>query len=161
MTKSSVTTVLFDLDGTLINTVELIMASYRHTLKAHGFDLVSEDSLFQNMGIPLRVHFRQFTKEFDEIQAMIETYLEHNLAHHDALIAEYPGVLDAVRSFHRKDYRLGVVTSKMHGGLERGLAAGGYDGLFEVLIGADDVEHPKPHPEPVLLALEQLGVKPE
>src|SRR5690606_7164373 len=57
--------------------------------------------------------------------------------------------------------RLGVVRSKMHGGLERGLAAGGYDGLFEVLIGAADVENPKPHPEPVLRALERPGIVPE
>ena len=161
MTKSPITTVLFDFDGTLIDTVELIMASYRHTVEAHGFTAVPEELWLQNLGIPLRVQFRHFTEDLDEVQAMIKTYLAHNVEHHDQLVAEYPGVRDQVRALHQAGYRLGLVTSKMHGGLERGLEAGGYEGLFEVLIGADDVENPKPHPEPVLLALERLGVEPE
>ena len=161
MTKSSVTTILFDLDGTLIDSVDLILASYRHTLEAHGIGPVSEESLLRSMVIPLRVQFRKFTEDPNEVQAMIDTYVRHNLDHHDALVAQYPGVRDEVWSLHQNGYRLGVVTSKMHGSLERGLAAGGYDGLFEVLVGADDVENPKPHPEPVQLALGRLGVEPE
>ncbi len=158
MTRPSITTVLFDLDGTLIDTVDLILESYRHTVRVHGLDPVSEQRWRQNIGIPLRVQFRQFTDDPDEIQAMIATYMEHNLEHHDALVREYPGMCDAVKALHGAGYRLGVVTSKMHGGLERGLALGGYEGLFEVLIGADDVRNPKPHAEPVLKALDRLEV---
>ena len=51
---------------------------------------------------------------------MISTYVEHNLEHHDALVAEYPGVRDAVASFHEAGYRLAVVTSKMHGASSAG-----------------------------------------
>lgn len=161
MRHSSITTVLFDLDGTLIDTVELILESYRHTVRVHGLDPVSEQAWRQNIGIPLRVQFRQFTEDPDEIQSLIATYMEHNLEHHDDLVREYPGVCDAVKALHGAGYRLGVVASKMHGGLERGLALGGYDGLFEVLIGADDVRNPKPHAEPVLKALENLNVTAE
>jgi len=161
MKHSSITTVLFDLDGTLIDTIELILESYRHTVRAHGLDPVSEQRWREGIGIPLRVQFAQFTDDPNELQALISTYRDHNLAHHDALVREYPGVRDVVRSMHAAGYRLGVVTSKMHGGLERGLARGGFDGLFEVLIGADDVENPKPHAEPVLKALDQLKVTPD
>ena len=161
MLSSSVTTILFDLDGTLIDSVELILESYRHTVRVHGLDSASEQDWRDNLGIPLRVQFRQFTEDPDEVQAMISTYLTHNTEHHDTLIGEYPGMRDAVVALHRAGYRLGVVTSKMHGGLERGLRAGGYEGLFEILIGADDVENPKPHAEPVLKALEQMGVESE
>lgn len=161
MARSSITTVLFDLDGTLIDTIELIMSSYRHTVEAHGFTPVPENVWLRNLGIPLRVQFRCFTDDPEEIQAMVDTYLAHNLELHDQLIGRYPGVLDQVRALHRRGCRLGVVSSKMHGGLERGLASGGYDDLFEVVIGADDVKNPKPHPEPVLLALERLGVASE
>ena len=152
---------LFDLDGTLIDTVDLILKSYRHTVNAHGYTPLPDKEWLKNLGIPLRIQFRHFTEEPDEIQAMISTYVEHNMEHHDSLVLEYPGVRDAVASFRDVGYRLAVVTSKMHGGLERGLERGGYDGLFEVLVGADDVENPKPHPEPVLMALEKLGVTPE
>ncbi len=152
---------LFDLDGTLIDTVDLILRSYRHTVGVHGYTPLSDEEWLKNLGIPLRMQFRHFTQEPDEIQAMISTYIEHNLEHHDALVLEYPGVRDAVASFSEAGYRLAVVTSKMHGSLERGLERGGYDGLFEVLIGADDVVNAKPHPEPVLMALDKLGVAAE
>ncbi len=158
--RSDITTVLFDLDGTLINTIDLILTSYRHTVEAHGFDPVPDAVWMKHLGIPLRIQFRHFTEDADRIQAMIETYVTHNKDCHDRMVEEYPGVRNAVQALHRAGLTLGVVTSKMHGGLERGLAAGGYDGLFDVLIGADDVENAKPHPEPVLMALEKLGRSP-
>ena len=161
MTDSSTRAVLFDLDGTLINTVELIMESYRYTMQEHGLAPLADEVWLKNLGIPLRAQFRHYTEDPDEIQAMISTYTDHNLRHHDDLTTEYPGVCATVRALHAAGYRLAVVTSKMHGALERGLTLGGFDGLFEVLIGADDVEHPKPHPEPVLRALEQLDVHPQ
>ncbi len=150
--------ILFDLDGTLIDTVDLILKSFHHTTATHGLPRITDAEWLEMLGTPLRVQFRRFTEKADEIQQLISTYLDYNLKHHDDLLEHYPGVCDAVRSLREAGVRLGVVTSKMHGSLERGLSLGGYEGLFEVLIGADDVENPKPHPEPVLMALEQLGV---
>lgn len=152
--------VLFDLDGTLVDTVELILASYRHTVAVHALEPVSDDVWLEGLGIPLRVQFTRFTSDPAEIQALVRTYLDHNEIHHDQLVAEYPGALEGVRHLHAEGIRLGVVSSKMHGGLERSLSSGGYEDLFEVLVGGDDVENPKPHPEPVLMALEQMGVAP-
>ena len=150
--------ILFDLDGTLIDTIDLILHSYRYTVAAHHFEPVPDTEWLKNIGIPLRMQFRHFTEDADEIQAMIKTYVAHNLEHHDDLVGHYPGVLEGVRALYSSDRKLGVVTSKMHGSLERGLSIGGFDGMFEVVIGADDVENPKPHPEPVLKALEALDV---
>ncbi len=152
--------ILFDLDGTLIDTIDLILHSYRYTVAAHRFEPLPDADWLKNIGIPLRMQFRHFTEDPDEIQAMIKTYVAHNLDHHDDLVREYPGVLERVRALGSAGCKLGVVTSKMHGSLERGLTIGGFDGLFEVVIGADDVENPKPHPEPVLKALEGLDVSP-
>ena len=153
--------ILFDLDGTLINTVDLILKSFHHTTATHGLPSFTDDEWLEMLGTPLRVQFRRCTENDDEIQELISTYVDYNLKHHDDLVEHYPGICDAVRSFHEAGLRLGVVTSKMHGSLERGLSIGGYDGLFDVLIAADDVKNPKPHPEPVLMALERLGVGPE
>ena len=146
MTHSSITTVLFDLDGTLINTYDLIVESFRHTAQAHDVGPAIEQYWRDNVGIPLRIQFRQVTEDPDGIQELIATYLEHNREHHDTLVKEYPGVRDTVKALHKAGYRLGVVTSKMHGMLERGLSLGGYDGLFEVVIGADDVKIRSPTP---------------
>jgi pyrophosphatase PpaX len=161
MTRTPPRTILFDLDGTLIDTIDLILRSYRYTVSVHHFEPVPDEAWLKNIGIPLRMQFRHFTEDPDEIQAMIKTYVAHNLEHHDDLVGQYPGVLEGVRALHSAGCKLGIVTSKRHGSLERGLTIGGFDGLFDVVIGADDVQNPKPHPEPVLKALEGLDVSPD
>lgn len=150
---------LFDLDGTLLDSVDLILASYRHTLTVHRGAPPDDEVWLAGLGTPLWEQFRAFTEDRLEIDAMIATYREHNLAHHDAMVREYPGVKDAVGRL-RATGRLGVVTSKLHRGAERGLRALGMADWFEVVIGADDVERTKPHPEPVLTAVERLGADP-
>lgn len=151
------TTVLFDLDGTLIDSIELILQSYRHTLTVHRGTTPNDDVWLAGLGTPLRSQFRAFTDDEVEIEAMIATYREYNLENHDAMVREYPGARDAVARLQARGCRLGVVTSKMRAGAFRGLGLCGFDGLFEVVIGADDVTQPKPDPEPVLKALDLLA----
>lgn len=149
--------VLFDLDGTLIDSIELILSSYRHTLEIHRGTVPPNEVWLEGLGTPLWEQFRKFTQDQAEIDAMVATYREHNIANHDAMIREYPGVRAAVERLHAAGKKLGIVTSKLHSSAERGLRLCGYGGLFDVLVGADDVERPKPHPEPVHRALEALG----
>lgn len=149
--------VLFDLDGTLIDSVELIFSSYRHTLQTHRGAVPADDVWLKGLGTPLWEQFRRFTTDDQEIDAMVATYREHNLANHDRMVREYPGVRRAVEHLRARGARLGIVTSKLRRGAERGLRHCGFDGLFEVLVCADDVERTKPHPEPVLRALEALA----
>lgn len=149
-------TVLFDLDGTLIDSVELILSSYRHTLTVHRGASPPDTVWLAGLGTPLWVQFRQFTDDEAEVQAMVATYRAHNLAHHDAMVRPYPGVREAVQQL-RGRARLGIVTSKTRRGAERGLRRVAMDDWFEVIIGADDVERHKPDPQPVLRALEHLG----
>ena len=91
---------------------------------------------------------------------MIATYRAYNRAHHDASVAAFPGVIEAVRTLERRGLGLAVVTSKLRAGALRGLARGGFEGLFPVIVAADDVEEHKPHPAPVRAALAALGVEP-
>jgi pyrophosphatase PpaX len=150
-------TVLFDLDGTLIDSIALILSSYRHTLVVHRGSTPSDDVWLAGLGTPLRAQFRSFSDDDDEIAAMVATYRAHNLANHDAMVRPYPGVTRAVTAMHACGARLGIVTSKTREGAVRGLAHCGLDGLFDVVVGADDVERHKPDPEPVRRALELLG----
>lgn len=152
--------VLFDLDGTLIDSIDLILSSYRHTMQTHRGTPPPDSVWLAGLGTPLWTQFRKFTDDEAEVAAMVETYRTHNLAHHDRMVRPYPGVLDAVRQLHAAGRRLGIVTSKKHDGAERGLRHCGFDGLFSVVVGADDVQRHKPDPEPVLHALARLGVAP-
>ena len=154
-------TFLFDLDGTRIDSVDLILRSYRHTMRRHRGHEPSDDVWMRGLGTPLWVQFRQFSDDPAEIEAMVATYREYNLAHHDEMVRPYQGVVEAVRSLHRGANVLGLVTSKMRSGAVRGLRIAGLEDAFDVIVGSDEVTHPKPHPEPVLIALERLGAPPE
>ena len=154
-------TFLFDLDGTLIDSVELILRSYRHTLQAHRGMVPPDEEWLRGLGTPIRVQLRQWSEDPVEIEAMAATYSAYNMKHHDNLVRPYDGIVDAVQRLREAGKRLALVTSKVRTGAMRGLQAAGLDGMFELIVGADDVRHPKPHPEPVLKALEQLGTTPE
>jgi pyrophosphatase PpaX len=151
--------VLFDLDGTLLDSMDLIWRSYGHAVRAHGGEPVHGEWL-EGIGRPLRWQFARLTNDAGELEAMIATYRAFNLANHDASVAAFPGAVEAVRALARRGLKLGVVTSKLRHGAQRGLACGGFEGLFDVVVAADDVTEHKPHPAPVLHALAQLGIEP-
>jgi pyrophosphatase PpaX len=156
-------TFLFDLDGTLIDSIDLILRSYRHTMQVHrgGVPTPPDDVWMKGLGTPLWVQFRLWTDDEAEIEAMVATYRAYNLTHHDALVKPYVGVVEEVVKLKRLGKRLGLVTSKLKDGAMRGLKLAGLDQAFEIVVGAGDVTHPKPHPEPVLKALELLDASPE
>lgn len=153
-------TILFDLDGTLIDSIELIRRSYDHTLRVHLGRTMNEREWLAGLGRPLVWQFSQYTSDPREVEAMIATYREWNLAHHDELVVPYPGIVDAVRTLHERGAALAVVTSKMNASARRGLAHCGLAEWFHVVIGVDDVTEHKPHPRPVLAALERLDREP-
>lgn len=152
-----ITTVLFDLDGTLIDSIELIRRSYAHTLRVHRDIELDGSTWIAGLGRPLRWQFAQFTADEREIDAMITTYRGFNLEHHDSMVVAYPGAVDAVRALKERGLALAIVTSKANAGAVRGLDHAGYRGVFDVIIGVDDVVEHKPHPAPVLAALAKLG----
>jgi pyrophosphatase PpaX len=156
MPTQPLTTFLFDLDGTLLDSLELILSSYRHTFRTHRGSVPPDDVWIQGLGTPLRVQFYRFTDDPVEVDAMVSTYRKYNLAHHDTMVSAFPGIVEAVHQLRGLGIKLGIVTSKNRSGTLRGLACGGLDGLFDVLVTADDVDTPKPAPQPVTMALEQL-----
>ena len=118
---NTIRTVLFDLDGTLIDSKALILSSFRHTLESHRGVAPPDDEWLATMGQPLLTQLRGFASDEDEVQAMLATYLEHNYEHHDQMVQPYPGVSDTLRRLHEDGYPLGIVTSKKLEGTRRGL----------------------------------------
>lgn len=152
------TTVLFDLDGTIIDSIDLIVDSYLHTFRAHGLAGFSREEIIEGIGTPLVAVFSQLTDDALVIDEWIATYRAFNLAHHDTMVRPFPGVVEMVQRVHGAGRRLGLVTSKNNAGARRGLALAGLDDVMEVIVGADDVTRHKPDPEPVLQALRLMGV---
>ena len=94
------------------------------------------------------------------VEAMAATYREHNRKHHDRLVRPYEGVREALDTLRDRGVTLAIVTSKTRDLAWRGLRHCGLDGYFEVLIGIDDVREGKPHPAPVLAALDRVDADP-
>ena len=157
---SPITTVLFDLDGTLLDSIRLIIDSYHHALAVHGLPARTDEAWLAGIGTPLRVQFGDWAEEPALFEALIETYRDFNIANHDARVSGYPGVVETVIELRRRGLRTGLVTSKQKAGAERGLRFLKLDGAMEVVIAADDVVNPKPHPEPLLLASKRLQTDP-
>ena len=153
-------TVLFDLDGTLIDSIRLILDSYHHTLTQHNLPARSDEDWLKGVGTPLAVQFSEWRGSPEILEAMIATYREYNLKHHDSMVTVYPGVLDAVREIKSAGLQTGLVTSKNRQGALRGLKLVGLEALMDVLVCADEVTNPKPHPEPVENAVALLGADP-
>jgi pyrophosphatase PpaX len=153
-------TFLFDLDGTLIDSIRLILDSYHHALAAHGLPARSDEDWLSGVGTPLTAQFAPWKHDPLLFEALIATYREYNLRNHDAMVQDYPGIGEVLREIKAAGKQTGLVTSKNRNGALRGLRLVGLDALMDVLVCADEVENPKPHPEPVRKALGLLGAEP-
>jgi len=149
---------LFDLDGTLINTNDLIVTSFQHVFRTElGLEVTAEE-IYPYFGEPL---VRTMAR-YDEARAesLTAAYRAFNITKHDELVSEFPGVGQALHRLQAAGVRLGVVTSKYTELARRGLRVCGLEAYFPVVVGVDQTEGHKPGPEPALRACELLGVEP-
>ena len=151
---------LFDLDGTLVDSIELIMRSMHHAFDGHPGRVPTDDEWRALIGRPLSDSFREFVPDEPEVARLIGRYREYQLANHDRLLHAYDGVVEAIRGFSAKGHPMALVTSKADWLAARALAHVGLDDAIPVVVGCDSCTRHKPHPEPVERALALLGVSP-
>ncbi len=151
--------VLWDLDGTLIDSIALIVSSFQHTYEA--FRGVDEEGIdwVAGIGRPLRDQLSRYAESDEELQAMIAHYIDHNLANHDRMVVPFEGAADTVRQLHADGVKQAIVTGKRRRGTTHGVDLLGVSDVLDVWVCADDVEKGKPDPEAVLRALELLDVE--
>jgi pyrophosphatase PpaX len=154
-----INTVLFDLDGTLIDTNELIISSFLHTLEHYYPNQYNREDVLPFLGPTLRETFEPM--DATKVDEMITTYRKYNLAHHDTFVTEFPTVLGTIKILKEKGYKVGIVTTKISDVVMKGLKLTKLDSYFDVIVALDHVEKAKPDPEPIFKALEQLGSKPD
>jgi pyrophosphatase PpaX len=150
--------ILFDLDGTLVDSLELILSSYRHTMSRHLGREMPDEEWLNTMGKPLRIQLQGFADTPEQLEAMFQTYIAHNEANHRLLIQPFPGVKETVTALKQAGFKLAVVTSKIRDHALRELRTVELEGLFDGLVTASDVQRPKPDAQPVALALQSIEV---
>ena len=150
--------VLFDLDGTVVDSGAIILASMRHATEAVLGRAYPDAELMQAVGgTGLEAQMRVFDP--DRVEELVRVYREHNEPLHDELEA-CPGMEDVVRRLHADGRRLGVVTAKRRSTVELAFARVPLGHLFETVVGGDETTEHKPDPAPLLLAAERMGAAP-
>jgi pyrophosphatase PpaX len=152
--------VLFDLDGTLVDSAAAILGSFHHateTVLRRRFP--DEQILAQIGGTNLTYQMQLLDSDPERVDELVRVYREHNDPQYSRL-ACFEGVVDVLQRLRDEGRRLGVVTAKRKPTVERVFAGAGIGEFFDVVVGSDDTERHKPHPEPVLKALELLDANP-
>jgi pyrophosphatase PpaX len=153
-----ITAVVFDLDGTLIDSFALIATSYRHAARMVLGRILTEEEVVARWGEPLAVRAAHLAP--GQTEAFIAAYTAYYDAHHDPLCHPFSGVPEMLATLASRGCRLAVATSKRRRSTLQALERCGLGSWIQTAVCAEDVRMPKPAPDPVAEALARLGVAP-
>lgn len=148
-------TVLFDLDGTLIDSGSMILASFRHATRTVLAREIPDAELVAAVG-GTTIHDQMSAFDAERVDELVEAYREHNIPLHSELEA-FEGVEALLVTFAAEGRKLGIVTAKRRKTVELAFDVLGIGRFFDAVVTADETTRHKPDPEPVFLALERLG----
>lgn len=157
---SKITTVLFDYDGTLMDTNEIIIESWQHTFRTLTGKEGDVKEILKTFGEPLRDTVRKFFPQHDA-EETVEIYRSYQVTFYKKLIQMFPGTRELIETLKARGYKLGIVTSRLRPTTMEGLDKYGLTDCFDYIVTADDTDKHKPDPEPVLIALRKLHSRPE
>jgi len=151
--------ILFDLDGTLIDSTEAILEGFKYTFDKFGKEYPGDKEVKKLIGLPLDVMFENLGVK-ENVWDFVDTYKKKYREISKEKTVLLPYAKDAVKEA-KKFARLGIVTTKTGLYSKELLEHFGIIDDFEVLIGREHVENPKPHPEPILKALHLMKANKE
>ncbi|MFJ8263424.1 pyrophosphatase PpaX [Rummeliibacillus sp. NPDC094406] len=157
MTTKNIKGLLFDFDGTLLDTNELIIQTFFHVLEPEFPGKFTRDDMIPFIGPSLMESFS--TIDSMRAEEWVRQYHRWNDEHHDELAKEFEGVKSTLFVLREKGIRLAIVSTKGLDSLSKGIRLLGIEDLFEVVVSMDDVKHVKPDPEPILLALKKMHLE--
>ena len=155
-----INTVFFDFDGTLINTNDVIIESWQHTYNYYLGHEVPLERITAYFGEPLLI---TMAREFPGVDPAVsaEVYRDYQRKNADRLVKIFPEIKELLEALREKGYRIGIVTSRTRVSANAYLEKFGIEDYFDDMVTCDDTEIHKPNPEPLLLAMEKMGVTKE
>lgn len=159
MKNDSYKAILFDLDGTLLDTNELIIETFLHVLGEKFPGKYNREHVLPFLGPTLTESFNTIDPALTE--SLIEAYRAWNIQMHDQMVVPFDGVVDTLYKLKEQGYKLAIVSTKRRDMIDRGIKLMKCENLFDTIVGLEDVKHTKPDPEPIELALKRLGVEKE
>jgi pyrophosphatase PpaX len=148
--------VVFDLDGTVVDSVELIVVSFQHAFRVIlGREMTREEAI-ANVGRPLREQMVMISPPHAD--ELVTAYREFNHREHDHMLTLYDGILNLLHALQSGGVKLGLVTSKSRYTTQMAFDLTGIECYFDQTVCADECPRNKPCPDPILLCLQRLGV---
>ncbi len=157
---NKIDTVLFDFDGTIMDTNNVILMSWQHTFRTLENREEEESVLTATFGEPLEYTLARFFPNVP-VEESIEIYRSFQRTNFSDLITLFPGMKELVMKVKALGYKTGLVTSRLKSTAMEGLEKFDLTKYFDVIITPEDTDKHKPDPAPVNIALEKLGSKPE
>jgi len=154
----TVKAVIFDFDGTVADTNQLVIDSWQHTYKTINGEPHPVEKIVRTFGEPLRESMIKAFPDCDADEA-IEIYRDYQLNRDDRELYLFPGIRELLEGLRERGYRVGIVTSRTRDTTLRGLRSFGIEHLIDSLVTCNDTTRHKPDPEPALIGLKELAVK--
>ena len=150
-------TILFDVDGTLIDTEETIIKSWQKTLKETlNIEAPAED-LFYVLGIPGTKAVKKYAKDEKQARKLLKIWEQndHDMFHYSKI---FSGIEPLLRQLKNQNIKLGIVTSRTDAELKLALDNFAIEKYFDTFITASQIKLHKPDPDPILKAIEVLNI---
>jgi pyrophosphatase PpaX len=158
--KETIDTILFDFDGTIMDTADVIIGSWQHTFMTFEGKERPVEEIVKTFGEILSHTMSKVLPHVDTQEA-IETYRSYHRDNFGERISVFEGVPELLAELKKRNYKIGLVTSRLGGTTWEGLRQYNLAEYFDVVVSCDDTDKHKPDPAPVNIALERLGSRPE
>lgn len=152
--------VIFDFDGTIINTNDVIFASWDATFNHYLGHTLPREEIYSTFGETLEYTIGQRIPNAD-VREALEYYKTFQEEHCQELVTLFDGTREMLDELHKRGYKMAIATSRLAGSFAGYMTDFDLWGYFDAYLCKEDVSHHKPHPESCLVALERLGAKPE